>query len=69
MLSFSNLCVVRLAPEEIILTWFEHNSVTCIGMKTNIPVSLFSNRYFRDRIKYLFEADLLFCTLQLFVIL
>lgn len=31
---------VRLAPEEtsIQLTGFEHNAVTCIGMKTEIPV-------------------------------
>ncbi|KAM7273195.1 hypothetical protein ACFE04_027859 [Oxalis oulophora] len=33
---------LRLAPEEtsINLTGFEHNAVTCIGMKTNIPVIL-----------------------------
>ncbi|KAL9817756.1 putative ybaK/aminoacyl-tRNA synthetase-associated domain-containing protein [Arabidopsis thaliana] len=33
---------LRLAPEEtsIKLTGFEHNGVTCIGMKTNIPVIL-----------------------------
>ncbi|KAL2926458.1 3-ketodihydrosphingosine reductase TSC10 [Bienertia sinuspersici] len=33
---------LRLAPEEISnnLTGFEHNAVTCIGMKTNIPVIL-----------------------------
>ncbi|XP_010449775.1 PREDICTED: uncharacterized protein LOC104731961 [Camelina sativa] len=33
---------LRLAPEEtsIKLTGFEHNAVTCIGMKTNIPVIL-----------------------------
>ncbi|KAG7547317.1 YbaK/aminoacyl-tRNA synthetase-associated domain [Arabidopsis suecica] len=33
---------LRLAPEEtsIKLTAFEHNAVTCIGMKTNIPVIL-----------------------------
>lgn len=31
---------VRLAPEvsSIQLTGFEHNAVTCIGMKTEIPV-------------------------------
>ncbi|KAH0914922.1 hypothetical protein HID58_029368 [Brassica napus] len=31
---------LRLAPEEtsIELTGFEHNSVTCVGMKTSIPV-------------------------------
>lgn len=31
---------VRLAPEEISqkLTGYEHNGVTCIGMKTDIPV-------------------------------
>lgn len=35
------LHVVRLAPEEtsIKLTGYEHNAVTCIGMKTDIPVS------------------------------
>ncbi|GLT78390.1 hypothetical protein SLA2020_499270 [Shorea laevis] len=33
---------MRLAPEEtsINLTGFEHNAVTCIGMKTDIPVIL-----------------------------
>ncbi|XP_058224779.1 uncharacterized protein LOC131333951 [Rhododendron vialii] len=33
---------LRLAPEEISqkLTGYEHNAVTCIGMKTNIPVIL-----------------------------
>lgn len=33
---------LRLAPEEISnsLTGFEHNAVTCIGMKTDIPVIL-----------------------------
>lgn len=33
---------MRLAPEEISrsLTGYEHNAVTCIGMKTNIPVIL-----------------------------
>ncbi|KAB5564374.1 hypothetical protein DKX38_004428 [Salix brachista] len=33
---------LRLAPEEtsIKLTGFEHNAVTCIGMKTNIPVNI-----------------------------
>ncbi|KAL5551133.1 hypothetical protein UlMin_001309 [Ulmus minor] len=33
---------LRLAPEEtsIKLTGFEHNAVTCIGMKTDIPVIL-----------------------------
>ncbi|XP_050226370.1 uncharacterized protein LOC126676250 [Mercurialis annua] len=33
---------MRLAPEEtsIQLTGFEHNAVTCIGMKTDIPVIL-----------------------------
>ncbi|CAH9102582.1 unnamed protein product [Cuscuta epithymum] len=33
---------MRLAPEEISrsLTGYEHNGVTCIGMKTNIPVIL-----------------------------
>lgn len=33
---------LRLAPEEISnnLTGFEHNAVTCIGMKTEIPVIL-----------------------------
>jgi len=43
-----NLCVVRLAPEEtsIKLTGFEHNGVTCIGMKTNIPVSFVSTPLF-----------------------
>lgn len=31
---------VRLAPEKesLELTGFEHNGVTCIGMKTDIPV-------------------------------
>lgn len=31
---------VRLAPEEASakLTGYEHNGVTCIGMKTDIPV-------------------------------
>lgn len=31
---------VRLAPEEVStkLTGYEHNGVTCIGMKTDIPV-------------------------------
>lgn len=51
----ANLYVVRLAPEEtsIKLTGFEHNAVTCIGMKTNIPVSFVSTPlfHFRDRIK------------------
>lgn len=44
----ANLCVVRLAPEEtsIKLTGFEHNAVTCIGMKTNIPVSFVSTPLF-----------------------
>ncbi|KAL6550180.1 hypothetical protein OROMI_020668 [Orobanche minor] len=33
---------MRLAPEEtsVKLTGFEHNGVTCIGMKTDIPVIL-----------------------------
>ncbi|XP_060207297.1 uncharacterized protein LOC132635086 isoform X2 [Lycium barbarum] len=33
---------VRLAPEEISakLTGYEHNAVTCIGMRTDIPVIL-----------------------------
>ncbi|KAH9607142.1 hypothetical protein KSS87_005067 [Heliosperma pusillum] len=33
---------LRLAPEEVSnnLTGFEHNAVTCIGMKTDIPVIL-----------------------------
>ncbi|CAH1453749.1 unnamed protein product [Lactuca virosa] len=33
---------MRLAPEEIShnLTGFEHNGVTCVGMKTDIPVIL-----------------------------
>ncbi|OIT21267.1 PREDICTED: uncharacterized protein LOC109219141 [Nicotiana attenuata] len=33
---------MRLAPEEtsVKLTGYEHNAVTCIGMKTNIPVIL-----------------------------
>ncbi|KAK3429018.1 hypothetical protein EUGRSUZ_E00435 [Eucalyptus grandis] len=33
---------LRLAPEEtsLMLTGFEHNAVTCIGMKTEIPVIL-----------------------------
>lgn len=33
--------VVRLAPEEtsVELTGFEHNRVTCVGMKTDIPVN------------------------------
>ena len=32
---------MRLAPEDtsIQLTGFEHNAVTCVGMKTDIPVS------------------------------
>ena len=32
---------MRLAPEEtsIELTGFEHNAVTCVGMKTILPVS------------------------------
>lgn len=32
---------VRLAPEEtsVELTGFEHNGVTCVGMKTGIPVN------------------------------
>lgn len=32
--------VVRLAPEDTSgnLTGYEHNAVTCIGMKTDIPV-------------------------------
>lgn len=32
---------VRLAPEEISakLTGYGHNAVTCIGMKTDIPVN------------------------------
>lgn len=32
---------LRLAPEDtsIELTGFEHNAVTCVGMKTDIPVS------------------------------
>ncbi|CAN6579427.1 unnamed protein product [Malus baccata var. baccata] len=36
---------VRLAPEDtsIQLTGFEHNAVTCVGMKTDIP--LFSGDY------------------------
>lgn len=31
---------VRLAPEEdsVALTGFVHNAVTCVGMKTDIPV-------------------------------
>jgi len=31
---------VRLAPEDqsVQLTGYEHNGVTCIGMKTDIPV-------------------------------
>lgn len=31
---------VRLAPEEasVKLTGYEHNGVTCIGMRTDIPV-------------------------------
>lgn len=43
------LYAVRLAPEEISakLTGYEHNGVTCIGMKTDIPVfnlsGLFTN--------------------------
>ena len=34
---------VRLAPEEesLMLTGFVHNGVTCIGMKTDIPVMEF----------------------------
>ncbi|KAH7549601.1 hypothetical protein JRO89_XS13G0055000 [Xanthoceras sorbifolium] len=37
-----NSTVMRLAPEEtsISLTGYEHNAVTCIGMKTDIPVIL-----------------------------
>ena len=33
-------CAVRLAPEETSseLTGYGHNAVTCIGMKTDIPV-------------------------------
>ncbi|GFZ01948.1 YbaK/aminoacyl-tRNA synthetase-associated domain-containing protein [Actinidia rufa] len=33
---------VRLAPDEMSqkLTGYEHNGVTCIGMKTDIPVIL-----------------------------
>ncbi|PSS09721.1 Envelope glycoprotein like [Actinidia chinensis var. chinensis] len=33
---------MRLAPEEMSqkLTGYEHNGVTCIGMKTDIPVIL-----------------------------
>lgn len=33
---------VRLAPEEesLKLTGYEHNGVTCVGMKTDIPVIL-----------------------------
>ncbi|KAL8196174.1 hypothetical protein R6Q57_025174 [Mikania cordata] len=39
---FSFSCLLRLAPEEISqkLTGFEHNGVTCVGMKTDIPVIL-----------------------------
>lgn len=39
-ISESSRLAVRLAPEEISnsLTGFEHNGVTCIGMKTDIPV-------------------------------
>lgn len=51
----ANLYVVRLAPEEtsIKLTGFEHNAVTCIGMKTKIPVCFVSTPlfHFRDRIE------------------
>lgn len=38
---------VRLAPEEISvkLTGYEHNAVTCIGMKTDIPVNTLFNYY------------------------
>lgn len=40
-LSWFLIYTVRLAPEEISakLTGYEHNGVTCIGMKTDIPVS------------------------------
>lgn len=36
------LITVRLAPEEISteLTGYGHNAVTCIGMKTDIPVKM-----------------------------
>lgn len=38
---------VRLAPEEISakLTGYEHNGVTCIGLKTDIPVNILSTQY------------------------
>lgn len=34
---------VRLAPEEesAKLTGYEHNAVTCVGLKTEIPVVIF----------------------------
>lgn len=37
---FASLDLLRLAPEETSnkVTEFEHNAVTCICMKTNIPV-------------------------------
>lgn len=43
LLSNNNIVInytVRLAPEEksLELTGFGHNAVTCIGMKTDIPV-------------------------------
>lgn len=35
---------MRLAPEETSgkLTGYEHNGVTCVGMKTDIPVFILS---------------------------
>ena len=38
---------VRLAPEETSgnLTGYEHNAVTCIGMKTDIPVNALYTRF------------------------
>lgn len=38
-----NFFPVRLAPEEtsMKLTGFEHNAVTCVGMRTDIPVLIF----------------------------
>lgn len=37
-------CAVRLAPEELShkLTGYGHNAVTCIGMRTDVPVSYLS---------------------------
>lgn len=49
---------MRLAPEEtsLALTGFEHNAVTCVGMKTDIPVNSLICPTFFQLLQILFSS-------------